>query len=100
MASRLINIMQRLRDGQPGEGVHVASTPSSGSPWDPEAPWDPFDPPWDPLDRLHDVTVGIAQLADDLEDTGILADSLRRWSIELTSIQAEIKQRYQPKPVS
>jgi hypothetical protein len=60
-----------------------------------DAPVNTFPP--DPLARIERVARGIAELVDNLESTGLDAHNLRQWSLELTLIRTELKQRYEPK---
>lgn len=78
---------QRRRDDGSGKGAEVL-----------DAPTNTFPP--DPLARIDRVARSVAELAEKLESTGLDAHSLREWSLELTLIRTEIKQRYEPKPLT
>jgi hypothetical protein len=80
---RLARLGQKTRRDQSATDVRVADGLNSG-------------PPLGPLDRLHQVVLEIAELSDELQDTGLETRNLRHWSIELTSIRAEIEQKYRP----
>jgi hypothetical protein len=75
---------QRRRDESPNNAAEVIDSPTNT-----------FPP--DPLARIERVARGIAELADNLESTGLAAHNLRQWSLELTLTRTEITQRYEPK---
>jgi hypothetical protein len=70
---------QRRRDDGPDKDAEALDAPTNA-----------FPP--DPLARIERVARGIAELADDLESTGLDAHSLRQWSLELTLTRTEIHQ--------
>lgn len=80
---RLARLGQKARRDQSANDVRAVHGLNSG-------------PPVSPLDRLHRVVLEIAELSDELQDTGLDTRNLRHWSIELTSIRVEIEQKYRP----